>query len=508
MMSSASAQIWLVAFSAVFALAGIAYARSERGDLEDYIVARNSQGAIATILTLLASSLGAWILFSPAQAATWGGLGAVIGYALGAMSPRLVMIPLGRRMRELIPHGHTLSEFIMARYGRAMYGLALLIMLFYLFIALTAEITAIAKLVALLAPVPLWFTATVVMGATLAYTSYGGLRSSIFTDKIQMLVIVPLLLVLMALGWQAAGGAAPTIERLSVIAPHLLDPFNAAGLKAGLTFFMAILLTGLFHQGNWQRVYAARDTRTMRRGFLLGGLLVAPFIFIMGLFGLAFVGMASGTDSSVALFSVVMPHAPLWFAIALIPLGLALVMSSADTAISAVSSIIAVDLRRLVPHARTSTLMRLSRSLIFLLAIPVVIVATQGYSVLYLFLLADLLCSAAAFPVFYGLFSRRHDGVSAAVGTACGLVSGLMLFPAPGEPALHLLESFVLAAVVPVAVTLLLGRLRKQRDFDLDQLGAAVRGLTQDTVTCPAHPAHSAYGKGDDALSVFVDSPK
>lgn len=508
MMSSASAQIWLLAFSAVFAIAGIAYARRERGDLEDYIVARNSQGSVATILTLLASSLGAWILFSPVQAATWGGLGAVMGYALGAMSPRLVMIPLGRRMRELIPQGHTLSEFIMARYGRAMYGLALLIMLFYLFIALTAEITAIAKLVTLLAPVPLWFTATVVMVATLAYTSYGGLRSSIFTDKIQMLVIVPLLFVLMVLGWQATGGLGPTIERLGSTAPHLLDPFNAAGLKAGLTFFMAILLTGLFHQGNWQRVYAARDTRTMRRGFLLGGLLVAPFIFIMGLFGLAFVGMANGEDSSVALFSVVMPHAPLWFAIALIPLGLALVMSSADTAISAVSSLIAVDLRRLIPHAGTSTLMRLSRSLIFLLAIPVVVVATQGYSVLYLFLLADLLCSAAAFPVFYGLFSRRHDGVSATVGTACGLVCGLMLFPAPGEQATHLLESFVLAAVVPVAVTLLLGRLRRQRDFDFDQLAAAVHRLSRDEPADAGGKTRPAYGDPGDVVPAPVGSSK
>ncbi len=102
----------------------------------------------------MASTLGAWILFSPAQAATWGGLAAVIGYALGSMSPRLVMIPLGRRMRELIPHGHTLTEFLMARYGRPMYGLALFIMLFYLFIALSAEVTAIAKLVTMLRPCP------------------------------------------------------------------------------------------------------------------------------------------------------------------------------------------------------------------------------------------------------------------------------------------------------------------------------------------------------------------
>lgn len=48
-------------------------------------------------------------------------------------------------------------------------------MLFYMFIAITAEITAIAKLVTLLAPVPLWVTALVVLAATVVYTAYGGL---------------------------------------------------------------------------------------------------------------------------------------------------------------------------------------------------------------------------------------------------------------------------------------------------------------------------------------------
>ncbi|MCD0502494.1 sodium:solute symporter family transporter [Bordetella petrii] len=475
MLSSSAALFWLLAFSAGFTVAGVAYARRERGSLEDYIAARNSQGAVATLLTLLASSLGAWILFSPPQAATWGGLGAVIGYALGAMSPRLVMIPLGRRMRELMPGGHTLTEFLLARYGRPMYSLTLLIMLFYLFIALCAEITAIAKLVTLLAPVPLWATALVVMGATLIYTAYGGLRSSIFTDKIQMIIILPLLLVLMVLGWKAVGGAGPTLAGLRDKAPQLLDPFNIGGLKAGLTFFMAILLTGLFHQGNWQRIYSARDTRTMRNGFLLGGLLVMPFIFVMGLFGLAFVGTAAGTDSSVALFSIVLPQAPDWLAVALIALGLALVMSSADTAISAVSSLVAVDARRLMPRAATPVLMRWSRWLVFALAIPVMVVAAQGYDVLYLFLLADLLCSAAAFPVFFGLFSRRHDGRTAVISTLAGLVAGLWLFPAPGEKPVFLLESFLLAALVPLAVTLLARRLIAARaEFDLSGLRGSV----------------------------------
>jgi len=94
----------------------------------------------------------------------------------------------------------------------------------------------------------------------------------------------------------------------------------------------------------------------------------------------------------------------------LIPLGLALVMSSADTTLNALSSIVAVDIGRLLPHADTTTLLRLARWLSVFVAIPVTQIAAQGYSVLYLFLLADLLCAAATFPVFYGLFSARHLG--------------------------------------------------------------------------------------------------
>lgn len=476
MLDATTAVLWLIVFSAGFTLAGVLYARQSRDSLEDYIVARNSQSATATVFTLMASSLGAWILFAPAQAATWGGLGAVIGYALGSMAPRLTMIPLGRRMRELIPTGHTLTEFVIVRYGRVMYGLTLIIMLFYMLITMTAEVTAISKLMTLLAPVPLWLTAAIVMGATLLYTSWGGLKASIFTDKIQMVIIVPSLLVLLALGWRATGGVAPVVEGLNASAPQLLELGNITGLKAGLTFFVAILLTGLFHQGNWQRIYAAQSTRAMRNGFLLGGLLTAPVIFIMGLFGLAFVGLNAGDDSSIALFSVVMPSLPLWFAIALIPLGLSLVMSSVDTVISAVSSLIAVDLRRLIPNAPASRLMMLSRTLIYLLAIPVLVAASQGYSVLYLFLLADLFCSAAAFPVFFGLFNRRYSGRVAVISTIAGLIAGIAVFPGPGKPLDYLLESFLLAALIPAVVSLILMRIMPSRQqYDLNQMGAMIR---------------------------------
>lgn len=482
MLSTQAAIGWLTFFAAAFAIAGMAYARRYRGNLEEYIVARNSQGSVATIMTLLASSLGAWILFSPAQAATWGGLAAVIGYALGSMSPRIAMIPLGKRMRELMPNGHSLTEFLILRYGRPMYWLTLLIMVFYMFIALTAELTAIGKLVQLLAPVPLWVSAAIVMVATLIYTTYGGLRASIFTDKMQVIIIIPLVAALIGIGWQVTGGIGPVTERLQETAPRLLDLGDFAGIKAGLTFFFAILLTGIFHQGNWQRIYSAKDIPSMRRGFLLGGVLVVPFIFIMGLFGLAFVALTPDGDDSVALFAVILSEIPMWLAVALIPLGIALVMSSVDTGISAISSIVAVDVSRAVPTATPARLMRLARWLVVLMSIPALFVAAQGYSVLYLFLLADLLCAAAAFPVFYGLFSRSHDGFSAMAGTLAGLVAGLVVFPMPGAPMTYLLESFLLAAVVPVVVIYALRFVRRGTEpFALESLSMSTRKLSEES---------------------------
>ena len=477
MLSTSAAITWLIIFAILFAVPGLIYARRTQDKLDDFLVARNSQSSLSTLLTLLATTLGTWILFGPAQAATWGGIGAITGYALGSMVPSLIMTQIGPRIRTLMPEGHTLTEFVLGRYGRVMYAFVLIIMIFFMFISLTAGLTAIAEMVALLAPVPLWQTASIVMVATLIYTLYGGLRVTIFTDRLQMLVIIPFLLVLMFFGWKATGGITPMVHSLQEKAPHLLNPFDINGLKSGLTFFLAVVLTGLFYQGTWQRIFAARSSRVIRNGFILSGLLIFPIIFIMGLFGLAFVGLDLPGDGSVALFSVLLRDAPLWFAIGLLPFGLALIMSSADSTISALSSIFVIDIGRLSAKLSSQDLLKISRWLIVILSVPVLIVASQGYSILYLFLLADLLCCAAAFPVFFGFYSARYQSYNAVLSTMGGLIAGLVMFPSPGAPTTYLLESFLLATLVPVAISMLLLLMPSKVRFDFSILAQRVRNL-------------------------------
>jgi Na+/proline symporter len=467
----------LVVAAAAFAASGILYARRRAGSLEDYITARGTVGTWSGVATLVASALGAWVLFGPAEAATWGGIGAVVGYALGAAAPRFAFIPLGRRMREVMPEGHSLTEFLWHRYGRSVYIVTLLVMLFYMFIFITAELTGLARLVALIAEIPLWVTAAWVMATTLAYTAYGGLRASIFTDAIQLVIILPVLLTLLVIGWIAVGGTAETAARLFERAPHLGEISYMPGLEAGLTLFLAVLLTSIFHQGYWQRVFASRDRQTLGRSFFIAGIVGGLFVFAMGLFGLAFVAHDLKGPASSAVFVVLSEALPLWAMLVVLVLGLALVMSSADTIINAVASIIAADLGRAMPGMGGRHLMGVARWLIVAASVPVVVVAAQGYSVLYLFLLADLLCAAVAFPVFFGLYSRRYDGTAALFSIIAGLVAGAAVFPDPALETGHLLGSFLLAFLVPFLVSLIFLTLRRSPEYDFETLRMAVHRI-------------------------------
>lgn len=122
----------LVAFTGV----GVWFSRGRVGSVEDLISARDSAGSRRTTATLVASVMGVWVLFSAPEAGASFGIAAVVGYAVGEAVPMLVYARLGPRIRELIPEGHSLTEYAHARYGTAMYAFVLLVSALYMFIFL------------------------------------------------------------------------------------------------------------------------------------------------------------------------------------------------------------------------------------------------------------------------------------------------------------------------------------------------------------------------------------
>ena len=140
-----------------FTFFGVYYSRKFQ-DLSNYLTANRSVGLFSLTTSLTASALGAWILFGPVSASTWGGIGSIIGYSLGTAFPMFFLIFLGKKIRKEFPKGSTLVEFLRKKFGQSLFKLILLMMIFYMFIFLCAEVTAISVLINYISGTPLWLT--------------------------------------------------------------------------------------------------------------------------------------------------------------------------------------------------------------------------------------------------------------------------------------------------------------------------------------------------------------
>ena len=413
--------------SLLFIFIGFFYSKKHLG-LNNYLLANRSVGVFSLTSSLVASALGAWILFGPASAATWGGIGAVIGYALGTAFPLFILIYLGEKFRKNYSKGKTLIEVIRIRYGKKLFKLILFLSIFYMTIFLIAEVTAVSLLVKYISGTNLWITAGLVITTSLVYTLYGGLRASLFTDNIQFIVFGLLLLIVFS-NLISLNLGEFNFDYISQNKPHLLSSKYLPNFTAGLTFFIAVAATNLFHQGNWQRVYAAKNGEVLKKSLIFSFLIILPIVFLMGFSGLIAVSKNEAVIPDLAFFSLILNEDAIQLSIIIIILGISLTVSSIDTLINAISSLIIVDGNKIFKVKKNY--LNFSKHIMIFLSIIAFLIASKGLSILYLFLLADLLCCAAVMSVFYGFYNKKFSEKKSYVSIIFGLIMGLLLFPSP-----------------------------------------------------------------------------
>ncbi len=383
-------------------------ARLADGGLDDYVTARNSQGARALGLSFLASGMGGWILFAPPEVGALVGPIALAGYALGAALPFLVFAFCGPAIRRFLPEGRSIGEFAQACYGNRVRHYVSLISVLYMLCFLTAELTAIGAITAMLSGINGNLVVLGVAITTLIYTAWGGLRASIVTDQWQAFLLIGLLAIVGFVGL----GQLPELSTA-----RLPEVPAASALSVALTLVIAVTAANLFHQGYWQRLWSARDTGSLSRGAMLGGVITVIVVALVG--GLGILAALSGTDlgNPPIPFFALLNEAPAWLALPALVLAITLVASSVDTLQNALASLAVTEKRGLSLSA--------ARWITVALMVPVVLVALQGISVLRLFLIADLLCATAVLPVLLGLWSRMTT-TAAILGGLAGLVGAIL----------------------------------------------------------------------------------
>ena len=418
------AVILILILSLIFIFIGVLYSKRHRG-INNYLLANRSVGTFFLTTSLTSSALGTWILFGPASAATWGGIGAVIGYSLGAGFPLFILLFLSKKFRKFYPNCRTLIEVVRLKYGKNLYKLILFLSIFYMTIFLIAEVTAVSVLMNYISGISLWITALIIISSSLTYTLYGGLRASIFTDNIQFVLFFTLLIVsfsyLISFN-QDQFNFSFILENK----PFLLSSKHVPNFTAGLTFFIAVAATNLFHQGNWQRVYAAKNDKVLVKSLLISFFTIIPIVFFMGFSGLVSVSSNNNLIPDLAFFELILKDQHILISIVILFLSISLTVSSIDTLINAISSLIIVDGVKIF---KINNSKKASKKIIFLICLLAFFIASQGMSILYLFLIADLLCCAAVLTVFYGYYNKNFKEKNAYISIIFGLIVGLLLFP-------------------------------------------------------------------------------
>ena len=428
LLTQSTSLILLITISLIFVILGLYNSNKYQG-LNNYLTANRNIGVFSLTTSLTASALGAWILFGPASAATWGGIGAVIGYSLGTAFPMFFLIYLGKKIRKELPRGSSLIEFMRKKFGKSLFKLILLLTIFYMFIFLCAEVTAVAVLINYISGTELWVTALIVLISTLVYTLYGGLRASIFTDNIQMIVIGILLLISL-IYINIFTGSDFSIDFVKEKNPQLLSLSYVPSYTAGLTFFIAVAATNLFHQGNWQRVYAAKNFETLKKSLVISFFIIVPVVFFMGFTGMVAFSLDPTIRPDLGFFTLLLKEQTKFLSFFVIVLGLALTISTVDTLVNAISSLIVVDGNATFNLDKKKSL-NFSKYIILFLSLISFIIASKGFDILYLFLLADLFCCAFVLTVFYSFYNKQINEKTAYVSIFAGLIGGFLMFPAP-----------------------------------------------------------------------------
>jgi len=304
-----------------------------------------------------------------------------------------------------------------------------------MFIYMVAELTSISGIFALLTNnfnKGFGIGITVVIGiVTLCYTGYAGLPASIVTDRFQG-VIMAFLVIVLTIAICAFDENKVTPEEFAVASSWTVE-----GLMAAVTLVIAIVSAELFNQATWQRVWAAESVPAMRKGFALGSFLVFMLLFFFGIMGMIGYakdparydvpfdenGVQIGSFAYLAFFDVLLPLGNGWHIVVLIFIT-ALCASSLDSLQNGLNSMFYRDSLRLGFNAHLT-----ASVLVLVMNIPAIWVASLQYSVISLFLVADLVCATAVLPVFLGLQETDKLGgllpAPTELGAFLGIISGM-----------------------------------------------------------------------------------
>src|SRR5579864_990040 len=307
----------IIVFYFVLVLAIGLYLKGRSQTGEDFFMAGREMTAWIAGLSFLSANLGSLELMGWAAAAYQYGILATHWYWIGAI-PAMIFLGIVMMPFYYISKTHSVPGYLKLRFGESSRALSAICFAFMTVLMSGINMYAMALVMKVVLGWDIHFSIWVSSLTVAIYVALGGLRSAIFNEVLQFVLIWAGALLIPILGLIEAGGWGPLKARIAINASaqytHVWSPLASfdsnpmgihwTGIVLGLGFVISF--------GYWttdflvvQRVLAAKDLRSAKMAPIIGAAfkMLVPFIVILpGLLGLALLPMKL-TGETAALAS-------------------------------------------------------------------------------------------------------------------------------------------------------------------------------------------------------------
>ncbi len=418
-------------------------------DLDGFMLAGRNVGLALGSATAMATWVTSNTVMLAPKFALQMGLWGMLAYSTASFG-LFLFAPMAERIRALMPKGFTSGDFIRLRYGRAAWGVFLVISMVYSMAWLVSMGMAGGIVLQALAGIPYIYGMSVILLVCVLYTLFGGLYAVIGTDFIQSIVILlgvlfigAMVLVRVDIGEIHTNLATEQPALLDVLMPvALLSLFNNMFFGFG----------EVFHNNVWWSRALAMRKGVARKAFTLAGVFWLPIPVAAG-----FIALAAGT-LGINIVDVDMVG-PLVAGEILGPIGAMVVFivvfaslgSSIDSLLAATSDLLTEDVYRkmIAPGSSEKHLRRMGAVIIVGLGIVTwVLCAPRLGRLEQVLFLSGPLVASAIWPVLAGLYWRKTNRTGALLAMLSGSAAGLVAYYTLGWYTASLISALVSLVVV------------------------------------------------------------
>jgi solute:Na+ symporter, SSS family len=420
----------IIIYSAAQIALGVVISRRVRGS-SDFFVAGRRLGPGLLFATFLAANIGGGstigatgLGYRDGLAAWWWVGSAGIGSLILAMSvgPRIRRIAAERDLR-------TVGDFLEWRYDTRVRAVIASLLWVGTIAILAGQLIGIAWILTVVIGIPKIVGCLIGAIVVTVYFGAGGLMSSAVVNVVQLSVKVLGFVIALPIVLQRVGGLGGL--RGAVVDPAMWNPWQHGG--SGWVYLAMLVPNFIASPGLLQKVYGARDDRTVRVGVGLNAAGLLGYALMPTVLGMAALALHPGLENrELALPTIFMNDVPFWVG----ALGLAAVFSAEVSAADAVLFMLATSLsqdlyKRFANPAATDrqvlVVARLASVVGGTLAVFVAFVSktiVDALSVFYTMIAVSLFV-----PVVAGLYLRRPKPLDALAAIAGGvLVVAVMQF--------------------------------------------------------------------------------